>query len=497
MPTAIELDKRRQRSLAIFINRVNQVEKYVGNPRELKEELTDLLMNMAVCWHDETFYRAQIRLIEMLTNAPIRYGMMHQWDDVLREAFQHIMPDDAPRLALIYSLRAKIAYERVHQHQAYEWGMLALRYAYQSEDPRLIANASQVICDSLISHFGEYQQAIDVMERAEMAINMLDAPVPYALYTSWAVALRRQGKIGQGRVILEAMADSWLSSDAPLHEQAMIHHQLGLIRWADGAYTTASGDLTFAAQTYESLEELATACGAYGDLGLCFWSWGKLREAETTYAKAFMLAKESGDIQREMKLNGNLGLVYLSQGRLELASVYIHNHIQRANELGSDREHKRARGNWAQLRLYRNQPTGCLNYLNEALNAHKHPNEGRGNDEVLVSLCHHLMGDTHLARQHLDNVWRICDEGEHTILPILAYRLSAELYPDQADTHLHEGLELAREHDRRLDIAGCLLKLAKVCDNQAYYDEAHALLTEMNALEWLKYHKTPLLPLMI
>jgi len=107
------------------------------------------------------------------------------------------------------------------------------------------------------------------------------------------------------------------------------------------------------------------------------------------------------------------------------------------------------------------------------------------------------MGDCENARQHLDKVWRICGVGEHTILPILAYRLSAELYPDQAVTHLNAGLELARKHDRRLDIAGCLLKLAKVCDNSAYYDEAHALLTEMNALEWLKYNKAPLLPLMI
>ncbi|MCL4254562.1 MAG: hypothetical protein KJ043_12390, partial [Anaerolineae bacterium] len=303
--------------------------------------------------------------------------------------------------------------------------------------------------------------------------------------------------IGQGRVILEAMADTWLSPDTPVREQAMIHHQLGLIRWADGAYALAETDLRFAAQTYESLEELATACGAYGDLGLCYWSWGKLREAEATYAKAFILAKESGDIQREMKLNGNLGLVYLSQGRLDRAGTYIHNHIQRANALGSDREHKRARGNWAQLRLYRNKPTGSLNYLHEALSAHKHPNEGRGNDEVLVSLCHHLMGDCETARQHLDKVWKICDDGEHTILPILAYRLAAELYPENAEAHLNEGLRLAREYDRRLDMAGCLLKLAKVCDNLAYYDEARTLLAEMNALEWLKQDKAPLLPLMI
>ncbi len=497
MPSAIELDKRRQRSLAVFTNRVNQVGKYLENPQELKNELADLLMNMAVCWHDETFYQAQIRLIETVTHAPIRYSMIHQWDAVLREALEHIAPNDVSRLSLVYRLRAQIAYERVHRHQAYEWAMHALQYANESHNPDLIAEASKTVCNILIGHFGKYQQAIDVMEQTERAINALQAPFPYTSYTIWAVALRLQGKIKQGRMIIETMADTWLKPDAPLHEQALLQHQLGLIRWADGAYASAAPELTASAQNYESLHELATACGVYGDLGLCYWSWGKLREAEAVYAQAFRLAKESGDVQREMKLNGNLGLVYLSQGRLDLASVYIDEHIKRARELGSEREYKRACGNWAQLRLYRNQPTKCLDYLHTSISAYKYPSEGRGNDEVLISLCHHMLGDTQKARQHLDNVWQICKDGEHSILPILAYRMAAELYPDQAVTYLSDGLRLAREHDRRLDIAGCLLKLAKICDNVAYYNEAHALLTQMNALDWLKQDKAPLLPLIM
>ncbi|MDX2078516.1 MAG: tetratricopeptide repeat protein [bacterium] len=486
-----------QHALRILQEQVQTFASIQDNPQELMDELRYLFIGIDACPHDAIFIETRLQLINILKDMPVRYGMSDQWDDLTTYALQTTPSDDAYHLGLLHWIKAKIAYDRVQRQKARDWISTAWGYAHQSKNPKLIGDIAQTFCSSLVYHFGEHENAIDMIYQAKEAISELNTPVPYRLDISLADALRRLGKIWQARRILETMAEKWLTPHLPMREQAIILHNLGLMRWVDGAYATAQSNLQTAAHIYEDLHELATACGAYGDLGLCLWAWGKLQQAETVYNKAIRLAQKAGDAQREMKLHGNLGLVYMSKGRLDEAETYILAHIQRAETLDSPREVSRARGNLAQLAMYRGNPHNSLPYLQEALNAHQHPNEGRGNDLILVCICHLHLGNRDQALNYLHEAYKTCDEGEHTILPILVYRAAAECYPDQAEAHLTYALSLAKQYDRRLDMVGCLLKLAQICHNDDYRIQAHNLLQEMGAEAWLNYGEAPLLPLMI
>lgn len=499
MPTAQELADYQRYSLDIFIHRVQTIDQYVDDPTALRERLNHIFINIAMCARTTEFYDARLQLIDKLNSAPIRYGMSQQWDQVLCEALNTIREDDHYYRGLVYGLRARIAYDRVYPKQARDWGEIALHHAQLSNDAKLITEMTQTLCYILMYHFGEHEEAIKLIEQTEVIINGLNTPVPLNLYITLASALRFMGNIHQARAIIENMAEIWLKKpEITIDEQIIILNNRGLIRWADGAYALAEADLIEVAQAYEKRQELSAAAGSYGNLGLCYWSWGKLPKAHEIYAKAIEFAKEADDVQREMKLIGNQGLVYLAQGRFDWAEAHLREHIRRAESLGAEREVKRARGNLAQLNLFRYDLSEVEKHLKEALNDHKYPNEANGENQLLLVLYYQRVGNIEQARLHLDNVWQICDDGEHTILTMLAYRLSAEVYPEHAEDHLQKALQLARQHERRLDTAGCLFQLAKVCDNEAYREEAYQLLREMDALYWLEdWKNASLMPLII
>lgn len=486
-PTAQKLVDYQHRSLDIFIRRVQTIEQYVDDATALKAALAHLFINMTMCTQSTKFNDARLQLIVKLNSAPIRYGMSQQWDEFLREAIPTIDKHDHYHLALVYGLRARIAYDRVYRQQAYDWGKIALQHAYQTNDAKLISEMAQTLGNILIYHFGAHQEAFNVMKESEAVIRGLNIPVPFTLYITWVHAMRFMGNIHQARALSEKIADKFLKPQMSTNEWLIILNTRGIIRWSDGAYALAEPDLIEVAQIYEQRQELAAASGAYGNLGLCYWSWSKFPQAKTIYQKALKLSQEAGDVQREMKICGNLGLVYLSQGRFDLAEAYIREHIHRAEALGAEREANRGRGNLVHLNFFRGRLNECvIEHIEKTLGDYAYPNEANGGNHVMLALYYQRRGDIEKARSHLNNVWQICDEGEHTILPILAYRLSAEVYPEHAEANLRKALELAQQHERQLDVAGCLLQLAKVCDNSAYQQEAYQLLAEMDALYWLE-----------
>ncbi|PJF28926.1 MAG: hypothetical protein CUN52_10970, partial [Phototrophicales bacterium] len=352
-PTAQKLVDYQHRSLDIFIRRVQTIEQYVDDATALKAALAHLFINMTMCTQSTKFNDARLQLIVKLNSAPIRYGMSQQWDEILREAIPTIDEHDHYHLALVYGLRARIAYDRVYRQQAHDWGKIALQHARQTGDAKLISEMAQTLGNILIYHFGAHQEAFNVMKESEAIIRDLNTPVPFTLYITWVHAMRFMGNIHQARALSEKIADKFLKPQMSTNEWLIILNTRGIIRWSDGAYALAEPDLIEVAQIYEQRQELAAASGAYGNLGLCYWSWSKFPQAKTIYQKALKLSQEAGDVQREMKICGNLGLVYLSQGRFDLAEAYIREHIHRAEALGAEREAKRGRGNLAQLNLFR------------------------------------------------------------------------------------------------------------------------------------------------
>ncbi len=485
-------------------NNIARLAQYKDNPTQLTTRLPHLFFGLDYCQQSPEFIRVRLHLINTLRHIPFRYSFGDEWVHVIRTALTELPTEYTTphHLALLNLLIAKHAYDRVDKVTAIERGNLAFDFAQRAEDGDLVAEAAQVLSRTYIYHYGEHQQALQTIKQAQTISRSLTASPAQTirLFLSEGDALRRLGYLKQARELLELYSEQGLSLSLSDHEHAVILLNRGLIRQADGDYSQAADDLQRAAITYEQIQEFSSASGAYGDLGLCLWGWGELDLAEVVYLRAIELAVQSGDVQREMKLHGNLGLVYISQGRLDEAETRINTHLRQAEILTSTREANRARGNLAQLWLYRGDPPErSLGYLEDALKNHNTPNEGRGNDLVLRAICRYGMGKLDLAQADIIEAFEICSHKEHSLLPIITHRVAAvcATNTNNAVYHLQEALHLAETYHRRLDEAGCLLKLAELCHNEEYHNRAKTLLHQMNAEAWLNYGEFPLLPLMI
>jgi tetratricopeptide (TPR) repeat protein len=492
-----------QKALAIFRKRVQALSQSAHKMVDLPNQLGHLFTGMEVCPRNDEFLHLCWDLFNILRDIPIRYGLGDKWAELALTLLECTPPDKLDILSLLYWLRAKVAYEQARVESAKAWGNIAVNYAHLAKNLCLITDTAQTYAAILVRYTSIPEHAITVIHQAQDAIHQLGMTPTYRLDFALADALRHMGKIRQARRLLENVATHRTNDNLSLHERGVIQHNLGLIRWADGAYQQAEQNFLMAITIFDDeLQELNSACKIYADFGGCLWSWGKLSESEVAYHKALKLAQRLDDYQHQMKLYGNLGLVYLSQGAFKQAEWYIKEHITRAYMLDNDAEGNRGWGNLAQLALYQfGNPHESLQYLNQKTYEPQHPNEEYGNDLIVRCLCHFMLGEHDVAKVCLDRVWDICDIGEHSLLPILAHRIAAELYPDKAGDYLELALLWAERHDRRLDMAGCLLKLGKLCDNEAgrhaYYADAKRLLTEMNGLGWLTLGDAPLLPLML
>jgi tetratricopeptide (TPR) repeat protein len=497
-------DSYKEIAIHALYENIKKLAQHKDNPAQLTTRLPHLLSGLDYCKPSPEFIQVRLHLINTLRHIPFHYSFGDEWVHIIRTALAELPTEHATphHLALLNLLIAKHAYDRVDKATAIEHGNLAFNFAQHAEDGDLVAEAAQILSRTYIYHYGEHQQALQTIKQAQTLSRSLTASPAQTirLYLSEGDALRRLGNLKQARELLEIYGEQGLSLSLSDREHAIILLNRGLIRQADGDYVNAADDLGRAASLYVEIKEFSSASGAYGDLGLCLWGWGELELAELVYLHALELAVESGDIQREMKLHGNLGLVYISQGRFDEAETRICTHLRQAESLTSTREANRARGNLAQLWTYRGDPPErTLGYLEDSLKNHKTPNEGRGNDLALRAICRYRMGNLDLAQADIIEAFEICSHKEHSLLPIITHRAAAECATNtnNAIYHLQEALHLSETYHRRLDEAGCLLKLAELCHNEDYHDRAKTLLCQMKAEAWFDYGKFPLLPLMI
>lgn len=112
-------------------------------------------------------------------------------------------------------------------------------------------------------------------------------------------------------------------------------------------------------------------------------------------------------------------------------------------------------------------------------------------DSLNLSHCYAQLGQVDQAREMAENALQIARESDSQVLQGLALRHLADYSPaHERAEYLQQALEIAREYQRRLDEADCLLALASMAEGPQerarLWEQGAAILAEIGAAAWLE-----------
>ncbi|MBI3961533.1 MAG: tetratricopeptide repeat protein, partial [Deinococcus sp.] len=303
-----------------------------------------------------------------------------------------------------------------------------------------------------LDHWGEFREALEVLEQAEAALDPGDLLARAGLWAARAHLHPRLGELGRSEELCHQALQllDQIDNGEARAERANIYNTLGYVAFL-------RGDYHIAAQEYRQALELRVAVGdqrriaeSYNNLGNAYDVQGD-PQAESYYRQALALQERSGDkpgLSRTLKNLGNfywrrrrfsdaiatytraLELDQSMQNRLEAAAGY--------NNLGAvyflQGDYARARENYQ-------------HFLEEAERA------GSRADLALALLnlgeVSHRLGEDQAALEHLERALAILQEvGDRRDLAdchLHLGRVCHRLGRSQAKTHLKSALALAQE----------------------------------------------------
>jgi tetratricopeptide (TPR) repeat protein len=231
--------------------------------------------------------------------------------------------------------------------------------------------------------------------------------------------------------------------------------------------------------------------GELGNLGLVYMSLGELDRAEVAYQQAIAALKELKVMGQYLNALGTLGAVYLLSGKLDKALGCLNEQLLLAKSLDYARETARALSNRGAALMYQGRYAESLDDIAACQHLFIEQNRRAMYIASLVDLgyCCVGLGELARARQAVNDALQQAEELSLPTLRLIALRCLAVIEPDQSMERLQEALSLARELERRLDEAGCLLSLAGLSADETerlrLWNEGALLLQQCGASAWL------------
>ncbi len=278
------------------------------------------------------------------------------------------------------------------------------------------------------------------------------------------------------------------------HWLARIYNHRGLLRWAAGEYTGAAADMERALALFRAVGDLYAEAESYGILGLIYWSLSDYARAEDAIRRDIAFNDRLGAWWHQVRDVGNLALVYLARRELETALVHLAHQETLSLQLGDESELARCRANRGAVYLCQGNYAAGAQELETAMTyyrAHNVRTEGILTDILNQARCYAGLGDVARARQMAQAALNSATRANAAVLRELALRCLADYTPSpEREQSLHQALDIARRHHRRLDEADCLLALAHTAatpEEQAQlWEQGAAILHEIGAGAWLE-----------
>ncbi|MAT45699.1 MAG: hypothetical protein CL609_25485 [Anaerolineaceae bacterium] len=316
--------------------------------------------------------------------------------------------------------------------------------------------------------------------------------------------LREEGKLNEALTLVEDMIslDEQLGRPDTLLTADLITHRSTLL-WNVASYECSVADLKFAIDLYQSEDDLFNAESLYSNLGLVYWSMGKLDEAEQSLKRSILFYQKSALQQLISYDLGNLGLTYFARGDLEKAHHWTLEHINHCRKIGFVSEMNRGRRNLGTILYY----LGAYEQaIHETEAAHTYfekrgSRDGYGLDDLWIALCEDQLGKKEAAFSRASRILEWSKERESLVLEQVSLRCLAWFSPlEERVVLLERSLELAYQLNRLLEQAACLLMLASCTTDDLIWEKGLDLIKSIGAEPWLEgstIDQPPFLPLLL
>ena len=443
-----------------------------------------------------------VTLIAALHPWPLRWGEWDLWELELRFAAQVSADLSRPLsqaefltyLAERLSTRGQLTEaEAVAQH--------ALTVARACRAVALLARAGVALIGVYELH-AAYETSHTMLQALESELEALRAgasPQELAQAQAYlglprAIALRKQGCVGQAIQLMDQFIEDLESLDVPQpYLLGELYRTRGLMFWVHVHYPKAKRDLQQAMALFAQEGDANAETYTQSILGLVQWSLSELDEAECSIRRSIAYNERTKARWQLTRDVGNLALVYLSRGELAMTLALLERHERLALQMGDTWELHRAYGNRAEVQLCQGQAREAYAVLQETYDyGQKYgAREGYGLDCLSLGLCHLQLGNQRQALQLYGEALELSQQIVSPALESLALRyLATEVDAERGRTYLQQALALAQTCGRRLDVAFCYLTLANIAADPATRERHWTLgvheLKAIGATGWLK-----------
>jgi tetratricopeptide (TPR) repeat protein len=275
------------------------------------------------------------------------------------------------------------------------------------------------------------------------------------------------------------------------HLVAESYRERSTMAWAAGRYPEAVRDIKRAIQMFVEQGDEFAEISAWGNLGLIYYSMTEFDLAEEGIRRVIALAERLNARHHLTYAVDYLGAVYLMRGQLNLATSYFDRAVDLARSSGAFKDLCRIRSNRAVVRLYKGDYAEAIPDLEADLRFSEEQQLSGAvlMDCICLSLCYLELEQRDRALRLAERSMKIANTQENAVFQTLALRCLAEHRPEKRLDLLHRALDLARQNQRPLDEAGCLLSLVGLTgcrhERAKLWGRGVQILEEIGATGWL------------
>lgn len=491
------------------------VQKNQNKAEVLQRHFASTLKLLQQTRHRPNLYPQLLELIELWQAWPRRWGYWETWEPHLQFAIELCREQNqVERQLKFWASYGEILLYSGRLKQCLVESRIAYALAKTHGQPETIALIGVIFWNVLhASEFKAESEAVlnelitlreQVSEEMRSTLDLLEAEALRAkgVYLT-AIPLLNQ-------VVARLEAVSNLTNPIFLAEA---YRNRGVLLRVSNSYEQALVDLNRAKGIFLAEKDYFSQAVTLNDLGLIYWNMAELNLAEKNMREGIELMaglKRSEEASGQFSLCawfGNLGLIYLSRGELTAALEYIEQQLTMAEQIGFAAEVSRAIGNRGIALLHLGKYAVALSDLERDAAYTKKEARLEGLIVSYFNICRCLagIGQKQKALELATESYSMAQETNAAGLVLLALRCLAEQVTDKAEqiVLLEQALQIARERNSQLDIAGCLLNLASLVDNpqqkRKLWEEGVAELTKIGATAWLigcTIDNPPCIPLM-
>ena len=439
-------------------------------------------------------------LLLQLDPWPARWGLLDLWSTQLERAL-HRLPTHHPLTSQLSAALADVYCQlgRLEEARQIASELLNDENLAPGNYADLVFRCGGVWVSTLL-RLGQMEQARQVSQqlsaRLEAAaarissLQLVNARAVLALQS--ALIARHQGRHSTAIEIMNsAIRDVAAAQGFDRYFLSDLLENRAVFYWAQSQYQAALDDLQTIQTKYITAEDALLMASLHGNRGLIYWGMHRFSDAEAELHQAIAFTEKSKAIYLLMKQVGNLGIICMSRGDLPNALTYIARQLELAEIVNDDHEKLMAHCNQAITLAFAGHPNLALPELLAAIQNY----EKQARTEPLacacldLATCYYFLGERALSATTAQKAFDLIEKNDYAQLRVIALRGQAlNREPAAAREMLQQALSLARENDRRLDEAGCLLWLAHLTldtlQREAHWQAGVQILTDIGAEQW-------------